>query len=379
MMNHLLRLLLALTLFAVTPGYAQFADQATFVGTGGGTANAQTISIPNAVSLTNLRGVLLKYVPAASNTGATTLAVTGLTATAVLKPSNNSTLAALSGGEIRVGQPALLMYDGTEFVLFNVATGGALCGASGLTITNNGVSLVTITYLSATVTDAAGVATYLPGATVTINLAAANGAGALDAGSQTANTWYYAYLIYNGTANALGSASSTAPTVPAGYYGTCRVGAFRGGTTAATLLATKQVGNKASYLVGGTGVAALPSIISGASGSIATPTYTQVPTSGNINTFVPVTATAIDLVLYGLITTSADTGAAAAPNGSYGSMFSSTNPPPMFISTSSASSVNTLNSTLRGTFILESSFVFYTATANGGLQAAGWTDAVNAN
>jgi hypothetical protein len=51
----------------------------------------------------------------------------------------------------------------------------------------------------------------------------------------------------------------------------------------------------------------------------------------------------------------------------------------MFISTSNASSVNTLNSTLRGTFILESSFVYYASTANGGLQAAGWTDAVNAN
>ena len=43
--------------------------------------------------------------------------------------------------------------------------------------------------------------------------------------------------------------------MPAGYYGTCRVGAFRGGTTAATLLATNASGCQCRVgASGGTGI-----------------------------------------------------------------------------------------------------------------------------
>lgn len=60
----------------------------------------------------------------------------------------------------------------------------------------------------------------------TLNLATV-GANGLDAGSLAANTWYYRYLIYNGTTVAsLASLSGTAPALPTGYTYSALVGTF---------------------------------------------------------------------------------------------------------------------------------------------------------
>lgn len=114
------RLLLALLLLAAcaAPSAAQFADQATFAGTGAGSANAQTITLSNVTALSDIQGVLIKFVPGATNTGATTLAVSGLTATNIRKPAPGFPL--LTGGELVSGTPATVMYDGTRFVLLSV-------------------------------------------------------------------------------------------------------------------------------------------------------------------------------------------------------------------------------------------------------------------
>jgi hypothetical protein len=57
------------------------------------------------------------FLPAATNTGAVTFALNGLAAKAIVK---NST-AALEAGDLEVGIPALLTYDGTRFFLLNPA------------------------------------------------------------------------------------------------------------------------------------------------------------------------------------------------------------------------------------------------------------------
>ena len=63
--------------------------------------------------------------------------------------------------------------------------------------------------------------------TITIN-AGTTGANGLDTGSQTSSTWYYIFVIYNGTTVAgLLSTSSTAPTLPGGYTYSALVGAVR--------------------------------------------------------------------------------------------------------------------------------------------------------
>lgn len=79
----------------------------------------------------------------------------------------------------------------------------------------------------------------------TVNLTAdiaASGANGLDIGSEAADTWYYLWVIYNGTTVAsLISASSTAPTMPTGYTFKGLVGAVRNNASS-NFLGMKQVG-----------------------------------------------------------------------------------------------------------------------------------------
>ena len=109
-------LLCALFLLSVTPGHAQFADQAQWAGTAGGTATAITLAVPNWD--TNKAGVPVRFLPSADSTGATTINVNGVGAIALNKPANTG-LAAIAAGDLRSGQYAEVVYDGTRFVLTN--------------------------------------------------------------------------------------------------------------------------------------------------------------------------------------------------------------------------------------------------------------------
>ena len=125
-------------LAAVNPALAQFADQATF-GTGGGAANAQQVTINNVTSLADLQGVLFKYVPTATNTGAATLQVVSNSgsigsATAIRKLTGAG-LAALTGGEVVSALPVVMMYDGTYFDIMSPTSdtiGARMLGNSAL-------------------------------------------------------------------------------------------------------------------------------------------------------------------------------------------------------------------------------------------------------
>ena len=114
----------------LTPAAAQFDDQATFAGTGAGTANAQTITLANASSYADLVGVAVKYTPSATNTGDATLTVNGFGSSPSFRKPNGAGVTALTGGEIVSGQPTMIMYDGTYFNL--LAPAGLPVGASQL-------------------------------------------------------------------------------------------------------------------------------------------------------------------------------------------------------------------------------------------------------
>jgi hypothetical protein len=101
-----------------TVAHAQFSNQTTYAGAASGT-NAQTITLPNMVTLPDILGVPITWVPAAGNTGATTLAINGGTATAVQKPSGSG-LVALSSAELQAGQPAMTFYNGTVHILISI-------------------------------------------------------------------------------------------------------------------------------------------------------------------------------------------------------------------------------------------------------------------
>lgn len=112
---------------ASVPALAQFSDQRTWGGTSAGSANAQTVAIQNVGALSDILGVKLRFIAGFTNTGATTIAVSGKAATAAKKVSPNG-LVGLSGGEIVSGNPVEVMYDGTEFMLSSDYTGGVTIG-----------------------------------------------------------------------------------------------------------------------------------------------------------------------------------------------------------------------------------------------------------
>lgn len=73
------------------------------------------------------------------------------------------------------------------------------------------------------------------------------GPNGLDSGTQTASTWYYVFVIDNGTTTAsLLSLSSTSPTLPSGYTYLCRVGSIFSNASNQFRI-YDQIGNKAQY------------------------------------------------------------------------------------------------------------------------------------
>lgn len=195
---------------------------------------------------------------------------------------------------------------------------------------------------------------------------AANGANGLDTGALAVSTWYYLWVIWNGTTTAgLLSLSSTAPTMPSGYTHKARVGAIRTDASGNKYpLSFVQAGRKAQYKVlAGSNVAALPMMVSGTSGSLSTPTWTAVA----VGVFVPPTATEIDVVVGGNFGTSG--GAMVAPNASYGAQGSLTNSPPWSRSASAAEfDVQAVRMTL------ESANIYYASNTQTFVQCFGWED-----
>jgi microcystin-dependent protein len=99
---------------------AQFADQGTWAGTAGGTANAVVLNLANVGSLNDIVGVQISFNPAANNTGPVTIAITNIlgttTATALQRPSSIG-LAGLSLNELWAGETTSVKYNGSVFVL----------------------------------------------------------------------------------------------------------------------------------------------------------------------------------------------------------------------------------------------------------------------
>uniref|UniRef100_A0A6M3IRJ2 Putative tail protein n=1 Tax=viral metagenome TaxID=1070528 RepID=A0A6M3IRJ2_9ZZZZ len=97
--------------------WAQFmvSTDAQWAGTAGGTANALTLTVPNAITA-YAAGLSYRFKSgAAANTAATTIAVSGLATKAIQRNG-----AALIGGEIEASQWYTALYDGAAFQLSSV-------------------------------------------------------------------------------------------------------------------------------------------------------------------------------------------------------------------------------------------------------------------
>lgn len=107
---------LGILLSLCAPARAQFDAQATYVGSSGGTGTAVTILVANVTQLSDLIGVPIRVLMTQSITGASTLQVNSLPATAVNKKTPAG-LAATVNGDIVAGQMGVYTYDGTVFEL----------------------------------------------------------------------------------------------------------------------------------------------------------------------------------------------------------------------------------------------------------------------
>jgi hypothetical protein len=189
------------------------------------------------------------------------------------------------------------------------------------------------------------------------------GANALDTGSVAASTWYSLWVIWNGTTTAgLLSLSAAAPTMPSGYTHKARVGWIRtDGTANRFPLGFRQFGRQVRYVVAaGSNVTALPMMASGSAGTPNIPTRAEVATGA----FIPTTAG----VIHGTFgSNNASLNTIVAPNTSYGSYGSTTNPPP--------ASTNTSATNIPFSFAVESANIHWASGGGGAtLQCIGWED-----
>ncbi|MEJ0093147.1 MAG: hypothetical protein WDN46_06875 [Methylocella sp.] len=93
-----------------------FSDQQTWVGVATGTGNAIALTVPNCTSYADLLGVPLMFPVASDNTTATTINVNSF-GNVIVDKVTGSGLATLTGGEFVGGNLAVVVYNGSSFVI----------------------------------------------------------------------------------------------------------------------------------------------------------------------------------------------------------------------------------------------------------------------
>jgi hypothetical protein len=344
----------------------RYTDQNQYA-VAGGSANAVTLTYPN-FPATPPQGVPFRFKTGGSaNSGATTVTIAGGSGTKNLYKISATGPIALTGGELPPNSIVEIAYDGTQYELQNSQAASAFAppgAASKLVVSTTGNTTTTATANLVVLQNGSGNEISVTAVSCSINWAT-TGANALDTGSLAASSWYYIFVINNGTTTAcLGSASSSAPTLPATYIYFARVGAVPSDSSS-HLMRVLQMDKTAQYVVtAATNTAALPIVASGAAGSISTPTFVAVTVQGN-SFPIPPTASEVHI---GVVNTGS-TNVLVVPNNSYGASTSSSNPP-FCNSTGTAAGAAIFCS-----FGLESTQVFWANNAaNALLNIVGWKD-----
>lgn len=201
-----------------------------------------------------------------------------------------------------------------------------------------------------------------------VNLSALNvsgsGANGIDTGTVSSSSWYYVWVISNGTTvSGLLSLSSTSPTLPSGYTYKALVSVIRTDSTANKFpFGCTYYNNVWQYKVlAASNLTALPAMITGISGNVSTPVYTAV----SVSNFVPPIASEIIMSLV----QGASGKTMAAPNQYFGASGSISNPAPVSFSGNTGNSSGIFVS-----FALESTNVYYSSdTASSGLFCLGFS------
>lgn len=188
-----------------------------------------------------------------------------------------------SGVSIATGLRQSVYGDGTNISASSGAPvqQGVVGQFSNLKASATGLSaLVSITADEVLLEAAAGVYLTVRAASLTLNTAG-SGANGLDTGTIAASTWYYVYVISNGTTTAaLCSLSPTAPTMPSGFTYKALVSVLRSDGTANKFpLSFVQGNDRWKYkLVAASNTVGYPQLTSGLQGT-APSTWATVSTA----------------------------------------------------------------------------------------------------
>lgn len=234
-----------------------------------------------------------------------------------------------------------------------------------LRISGTSASDITMTADALVLSNSAGQTRTWQSASASIDLTSpsGNGAGKLDTGSYTTDTWYFIWAISDGTNFAImASLSSTAPTMPSGYTYKARIGTFRSWDDGGDVMCRSfiQRGNAVQYVV--TASEDLQTISSSTTGNVSTPTWSAKA----VTDYVPSTAVAISVQV------SANGNVImVAPNNSYGNYTSTTNPPP-FLQQTGGNNFSTVVE-----MFLESTNIYVAANdASARVRAVGYVDEI---
>ena len=232
----------------------------------GGSVNAYTMTPTPSISGYTRSQIFELVNVITTNTGPSTLNVSGKGAIAITNPVGNP----LAPGQLAAGGTYVLAYTGTSFILLNPSAAVGKCIASGMTaLATGGSSSATWLASNAVLSDSSGNTVGIGPVNQTVNLAI-NGAGGLDTGAVANNTWYAVFLIYGASGKSIiASLSATAPTIPAGYVYSGRVGWVRT-DGAAHVVAFTQFGQRCQYRNTGAG---MPQMATGAAGNPGTGVY----------------------------------------------------------------------------------------------------------
>lgn len=247
--------------------------------------------------------------PAATNTAATTINISGKGARSIFAGGMPCV-----GGELAIGLPVVLIDDGTQLHVAGNAAGTSVPRSylAGLALSTAGASTTMSTAAGMAADSGNAVAMKLGSALAktTSAWAVGTGNGGLDTGAIGAATWYHFFLIMRadtGVVDVLFSTNASAPTMPANYTYKRRIGS---GLTngSSQWVAFLQDGDLFQL-----SVPVLETTSANPGTNAVTQTLANVPTGVNVNAFLNVKANGMSAYISDLATTDAAPSTSAAP------------------------------------------------------------------
>lgn len=249
-----------LLVLAAAVNFAKGADIASATTTDIGAATGNFVHITGTVTITGLGTVQAGTIRHVRFAGALTLTYN---ASSLILPGAASITTAANDVAVFVSEGSgnwrCLSYQKASGAAVVGSSGGTLTSAKKLLVTRSSTTTVNIQADEVVLEDSSN--NKYVARSVAVNCAiTASGANGLDSGAEASSTWYYQWLIYNGTTVAsVTSTSSTTPVMPSGYTYKALVSAVRNDGSS-NYIDFKQTGNQYEYVTWismGSGVTAL--------------------------------------------------------------------------------------------------------------------------